>query len=862
MRQSVYIMQRSFLALLPGILFALWLGILSGTAHAETAIGQNAVYAQSAVDSEGNLHIVYMSQGWAGSCYYMKYNGSTWVGPTYLPNSYPSWKPFTFPRIDVGPDGRAQVVYGVRTGDYPDDLLYLWYAKADDANGTSFSVQQLGDDGFRRGSYDIAVDESNQPHICYGKTNKYEPYWWNIIYRRTDGTEKVIDTGVDGSRVLKPAIAFENGLVHLTWYKQSPGTTNMRYAVDTPYGDGFPIEQLTNNSSGHQVESPDIATAPDGHAEIVYFAADWTGAEPHYEGLWLVRPGSAPVMLEPTYADIDHSNEDFPPNIRIDNDGDRYVGWSHYTWGESLYKINWEEKEGLSPYGNIAIAAGNGAYYVRTHGCPGTLYFQELDGGGPPNESPVALFDYSPTTGDITTTFSFDASDSYDPDNNLPLTYRWDWESDGHFDLIQEGVATAEHIFSYPGEYQVRLEVVDDLGASDTTQETLEVINHPPVAAFDAVAQGPLTIEFDASGSHDLEDGTSLEYSWDFEGTGDFERWTIFNTTQHVYDEPGDYDVVLRVRDQLEAIDDTTMTVYVPGLPPEPPESLVAIDFPDDQGGVILVTWGLSPDDTLRGAITNYFIRRTPEGQSEYVEFTVAAGDSSYHDSVSTGESFLYSIAAYDGESYSEWVDAEEPAQAIDNLAPEAITGLAAVIEPIDSAWRVLLTWTPSVSEDVVTQSIYRSVGDGQWVGLATIQPTEAAFANTIYEVGTYFYRVGSSDFEHITFSDSVDVEAAGTEVTPGLPTALKLASVSPNPAKDLLCVRFGVPTSSSASLSLHDISGRRISLIRFDSIPPGWHNEIWKLHDEEGNPLPGGAYVIRLCQGNSSITTPLVITR
>ena len=840
--------------------------LLVSTVQAEQGVGVSGSWVRSVMDDSGNIHMVYCDR-W-GDVQYMKFNGSSWIGPSYLPASAPQWFDFTNPDIAVGPDGRAQVVYNTTTQQpFPDDFNPIILAKANDADGSSWSITTIGGADERRNHARIAVDENNDPHIVYMRTGKFEPYWWKIVYRRPDGSEKEIDYGVDANRVNNPTIDYGNGMVHIAYYRGGSGsmTTNICYSRDVPYGD-FPIWTLTNMPSYWFVASPDVAVAPDGHVEIVFLQQDFSGGTPYYKGVLSARPDYGDVItIDGGWAEIkEHEQEDWAPSITFGTDGTRYVAWSHYSNGETLYKIGDGPKVTLEPFGHVDVCGGpGGVYYTRIHGSPGPIYYDQIGGGGPPNQLPVVDFDWSPETGDYETLFSFDASDTYDPDGDTPLIYGWDWENDGTIDYEIEGTATATHTFGYPGEYEVFLEVTDARGGKGYESRHLTVMNYPPEAEFEATQLETLSVLFDASASSDTEDEKDLRYSWDFLGNGIFSRPTEEDSTLYIYDEAGTYQVTLRVEDQLGAVDDTTMSVEVMGDAPAAPGSLIAEDYPEDQGDQIALSWTLSPDD-LRGMVHSYIIRRHPAGEPEYVEMLIPAGDSTYVDSVVTGEPFDYRIAAYDSTSlsYSEWIYADSSVTARDNLEPEDITDFEADLVTLDTGWQVTLHWTPSASPDLLTQSIYRSMGDGDWSGLVTLQPTATTFRDTIMDVGDYFYRIHSEDGWNITISDSVGVEAAGTNAIPGLPEVLTVTGINPNPTRGTATVRFAVPHAGDLGLMIYDLNGRRVinRTMRFEQ--GGWFHESIELTGASGTSLPSGTYMMHLSFDGHRASAPVVIVR
>jgi hypothetical protein len=97
------------------------------------------------------------------------------------------------------------------------------------------------------------------------------------------------------------------------------------------------------------------------------------------------------------------------------------------------------------------------------------------------NYLPVAVFSYMPMVGDITTVFVFNASASYDDeDTSDMLQVRWDWDGDGLWDTDWSSNKSAEHMFASPGEYTVRLEVRDSMGATNITELQVTILEEVP----------------------------------------------------------------------------------------------------------------------------------------------------------------------------------------------------------------------------------------------------------------------------------------------------------------------------------------------------------------------------------------------
>ena len=92
------------------------------------------------------------------------------------------------------------------------------------------------------------------------------------------------------------------------------------------------------------------------------------------------------------------------------------------------------------------------------------------------NTPPTASFTISPSSGTTSTTFTFDASSSYDnEDPASALQVRWDWENDGAWDSNFSTTKTARHAYSTAGSKTVKLEVRDNGGLTHSATQQLSV---------------------------------------------------------------------------------------------------------------------------------------------------------------------------------------------------------------------------------------------------------------------------------------------------------------------------------------------------------------------------------------------------
>lgn len=220
-----------------------------------------------------------------------------------------------------------------------------------------------------------------------------------------------------------------------------------------------------------------------------------------------------------------------------------------------------------------------------------------------PNEAPEAAFTFSCQG----LSCQFDGGGSMDSDGSVT---QWTWSfGDGS---SGQGAA-ANHTFGADGEYDVRLTVTDDDGATDVITHIVHVAaavsNAAPRADFTwECTEG--TCRFDASASSD-SDGEIVHYEWGF---GDGSGSTGVAPT-HVYAASGAYRVRLTVRDDdgVQHALIQTVSVEIPAAVNERPVaafevactqavcSFDAAGSRDADGTVVEYEWDFGDGQTGRG---------------------------------------------------------------------------------------------------------------------------------------------------------------------------------------------------------------------------------------------------------------------
>ncbi|MFC1849468.1 hypothetical protein ACFL27_04580 [candidate division CSSED10-310 bacterium] len=164
---------------------------------------------------------------------------------------------------------------------------------------------------------------------------------------------------------------------------------------------------------------------------------------------------------------------------------------------------------------------------------------QIITGSGTSNASPLVGLTVTPTLGSTTTTFSFSACTSTDPeDGTIGLNFRWDYTNDGGYDTSWSPTCTTTQSYGSPGAKTAKVQVQDQNGntAVRTVNFTVAASNVSPTATFNVdkgmeFASTPVTFNFDASAVSDGEDATSaLQVRWDFQDDGTWD--TSYSTTK------------------------------------------------------------------------------------------------------------------------------------------------------------------------------------------------------------------------------------------------------------------------------------------------------------------------------------------
>jgi len=187
-----------------------------------------------------------------------------------------------------------------------------------------------------------------------------------------------------------------------------------------------------------------------------------------------------------------------------------------------------------------------------------SLLVEDRDGGtdtisqtievvDPPNQSPTANFNFSPSDPMVLDNVTF-TSTAKDSDGSIALE-EWSLDGDANFETSGHQV---QKVFLFAGDHTVRLRVTDNEGAVDEISKIVTVTsvpNDPPTADFSVSPSSPKTLEnvtFESTSSD--ADGTIVSYGWELDGDNDFDD-RLGSSFSQSFSPAGTYTIALKVID-------------------------------------------------------------------------------------------------------------------------------------------------------------------------------------------------------------------------------------------------------------------------------------------------------------------------
>ncbi len=161
---------------------------------------------------------------------------------------------------------------------------------------------------------------------------------------------------------------------------------------------------------------------------------------------------------------------------------------------------------------------------------------------------------------------SFDPLDSNPGLGNRFIMYKWDFGDNIKEEYDSPFIVT--HKYAEEGSYKVRLSIIDDKGETNTRNIVVQV--QSLLADIDLNNESGTTLTsfiFDASNST-TDEGEVVEFEWKIIKKGEELLSSEEMRFNHQFDEPGDYEIRLKVKDTLGREDTVIKYLKVESQPP------------------------------------------------------------------------------------------------------------------------------------------------------------------------------------------------------------------------------------------------------------------------------------------------------
>ncbi|MHB0976598.1 MAG: FG-GAP-like repeat-containing protein [Candidatus Aquicultorales bacterium] len=179
-------------------------------------------------------------------------------------------------------------------------------------------------------------------------------------------------------------------------------------------------------------------------------------------------------------------------------------------------------------------------------------------------------------------------------------------------------------------------------------------------------------------------------------------------------------------------------------LPPGAPWGLTVTDHPSDHGGSLDLAWNAPTDDpNLAGY--NIYRGTSPGSYPTKVNGPLVTGTTYTDTGLVNGTTYYYIVKAVDSLGNGSPNSNESSRPPADNLAPDAPTGLNAVLQ----SGSVVLSWTaPTNDPNLAGYKIERTLsGTGNWIQIGTSTTNGFSHPVTLPDQGnTWSYRVRAHD--------------------------------------------------------------------------------------------------------------------
>lgn len=269
-------------------------------------------------------------------------------------------------------------------------------------------------------------------------------------------------------------------------------------------------------------------------------------------------------------------------------------------------------------------------------------------------------------------------------------------------------------------------------------------------------------------------------------------------------------------------------------------ESLAAQASPADWAAI--ASHGIYTTTTQAGTTIawEYLVSLPASGFSQYSYVAPTTRDSLPGSNPYT--LFMVQARAPSGPAF--WNSAADSGYSVDNLpplAPAPFTGAYL-------AGSTRLYWGPNQESDFAVYRLYRGSSAGFVPGPSNFVVEKPDTGYIDAPGPPVYYKLAAVD-THGNLSAYALLTPSGTLGAPpeGLPKALWLGAVTPNPTPGDAALRFALPRASTVSLRIFDASGRVVRELANGTLPAGDHISHWDSRASDGSKAASGVYFVEL---------------
>ena len=199
--------------------------------------------------------------------------------------------------------------------------------------------------------------------------------------------------------------------------------------------------------------------------------------------------------------------------------------------------------------------------------------------------------------------------------------------------------------------------------------------------------------------------------------------------------------------------------------------------------------------------------------------------------------------------------------------AAEAGPGRITALQGSESGGTVMLTWPENPA--AATYVVYRDSSAVFMPGAELVCQTLTAGVTECTDTppaGDWYYLVCAVDATgRMGGYSPAYLFGSGGQVPvgdDGLPAALAITGVAPNPFNPRTTVSFAMPQAAQARVQVFDLRGHLVRTLHDGRLEAGRHDVVWDGTDRAGRTVATGVYFVRLDDGRQAVTRKAVLAK